>query len=130
MKESSSSFPPEFIAHRVVPSLVSAIEFGGASASGIVPLVVQFGTNVAPDDYPTVVLAPIIKLYTSTDRATRIVLLDNLPQYADKLDKKGVVDKIWPHLVSADATKRNNFAKSNASEQGLVTQCRSFVKQP
>jgi SCY1-like protein 1 len=29
-----------------------------------------------------------------------MALLDNLPEYADKLDKKTVDGKIFPHLVS------------------------------
>jgi len=28
-----------------------------------------------------------------------MALLDHLPEYADKLDKKSVTDKIWPNLV-------------------------------
>jgi SCY1-like protein 1 len=100
LKESASSFPPEFASHRVLPSLISALEFGGASASTILPLVLQFGKNVSPDDYPSIVLAPLIKLYASPDRGTRMALLDHLGEYAEKLDKKSVVDKIWPNLVS------------------------------
>ena len=28
-----------------------------------------------------------------------MALLDNLSEYADRLDKKAVVDKVWPNLV-------------------------------
>lgn len=101
MKESASSFPPEFASYRVLPSLVSALEFGGASAATILPLVLQLGKNVGPEEYPNVILAPLIKLYTSPDRGTRMALLDHLPEYADKLDKKAVADKVWPNLVSS-----------------------------
>ncbi|EGN99569.1 hypothetical protein SERLA73DRAFT_53136 [Serpula lacrymans var. lacrymans S7.3] len=98
LKESASSFPPEFASFRVLPSLISALEYGGASAATILPLVLQFGKNVSPEDYSSVILAPLIKLYASPDRGTRMALLDHLPEYAEKLDKKVVVDKIWPHL--------------------------------
>lgn len=30
-----------------------------------------------------------------------MALLEALPEFADKLDKKMVVDKVWPNLVSA-----------------------------
>jgi hypothetical protein len=99
LNESAASFPPEFASHRVLPSLISALEFGGASAATILPLVLQLGKNVSPEEYSSVVLAPLIKLYTSPDRGTRMALLDHLPEYADKLDKKSVADKIWPNLV-------------------------------
>ena len=32
-----------------------------------------------------------------------MALLDHLGEYADKLDKKSVMDKMWPHLVSQTA---------------------------
>jgi SCY1-like protein 1 len=99
LKESASSFPPEFVSYRILPCLASALEFGGASAATIVPLVLQFGKNVAPDDYGSIIVAPLVKLFASTDRGTRIALLDNLSDFAEKLDKKTVVDKIWPTLV-------------------------------
>jgi SCY1-like protein 1 len=100
LKESATSFPPEFASYRVLPSLLSALEFGGASAAAILPLVLQFGTTTPPEEYPKIVLAPIIKLYASPDRGTRMALLEHLPEYVDKLDKKAVSEKIFPHLVS------------------------------
>ncbi|KAG1766920.1 hypothetical protein EV702DRAFT_1148475 [Suillus placidus] len=98
LKESASSFPPEFISYRILPCLTSALEFGGASAAIIVPLILQFGKNVAPDNYGSVIVAPLVKLFASADRGTRIALLDSLPDFAEKLDKKTIVDKIWPNL--------------------------------
>lgn len=100
LKESATSFPPEFASFRVLPSLLSALEFGGASGATILPLVLHFGTHVAPEEYSKVILAPIIKLYASPDRGLRMALLEHLPEYIDKLDKKAVSDKIFPHLVS------------------------------
>ncbi|PFH52048.1 hypothetical protein AMATHDRAFT_141131 [Amanita thiersii Skay4041] len=98
LKDSVSSLPPEFASHRVLPSLVSALEYGGASAANIVPLVLQFGANLPPEDYSGAVLGPVVKLYSNMDRGTRMALLDHLPDYVDKLDKKTVSDKIWPNL--------------------------------
>ncbi|KAI0743379.1 ARM repeat-containing protein [Daedaleopsis nitida] len=100
LKESATSFPSEFASYKVLPALISALEFGGASAAAIVPLVLQFGKGVPPEDYSTVILTHLVKLYASPDRGTRMALLDLLPEYADKLDKKTVCDKIWPNLQS------------------------------
>ena len=99
LKESAASLPPEFASYRVLPSLASALEFGGASAASILPLVLQLGKNVPPQDYASVIMVHLVKLYASPDRGTRMALLDHLQDYADKLDKKTVVDKIWPNLV-------------------------------
>ena len=97
--ESTPSFPPEFASFRILPSLVTALEYGGASAATIVPIVLQFGKNVSPDEYINIILGPLIRLFASPDRGTRMALLDNLSEYADKLDKKAIVDKVWPNLV-------------------------------
>ena len=99
LKESATSFPTEFASYKVLPALISALEFGGASAAAIVPLVLQFGQNIPSADYPNVILTHLVKLFASPDRGTRMALLDHLPEYADKLDKKTVCDKIWPNLV-------------------------------
>jgi len=99
LKDSASSFPTEFTTYKVLPSLISALEFGGASAAAILPLVMQFGKNVPPENYPDTIIAPLVKLFASPDRGIRMALLEQLPEYADKLDKKTVSDKIFPHLV-------------------------------
>lgn len=79
--------------------MVSALEFGGANAATILPLVLQFSKNVSGEEYASAILGPLAKLYASPDRGTRMALLDHLPEYVDKLDKKTVESKIFPHLV-------------------------------
>ncbi|KAF9518113.1 hypothetical protein BS47DRAFT_1338700 [Hydnum rufescens UP504] len=103
LKESADSFPSEFTIHKVLPSLVSALDHGGASANAILPLVIQLGKSVPPNDYSSLVLGPVVKLFASPDRGTRMALLDHLPEFVDKLDQKTVVDKIWPHLQTGFA---------------------------
>ncbi|KAJ3559364.1 hypothetical protein NM688_g390 [Phlebia brevispora] len=98
LKESASSLPPEFASFRVLPALASALEFGGASAAQLLPLVLQLGKNVAPQDYSSVIMVHLVKLFASPDRGTRMALLDHLSEFADKLDKKTVTEKIWPNL--------------------------------
>ncbi len=98
LNESADSFPPEFAMHRILPSLLKALEFGGASAATMLPLVIKFGKNVSSDEYQNTLVAPLVKLFASPDRGTRMALLDQLPEYVEKLDKK-TVDKIFPHLV-------------------------------
>jgi SCY1-like protein 1 len=85
----------------VLPSLVSALEHGGAStsAASIIPLLLLLGKNVSADVYTTAVIGPVISLFASPDRGVRMALLETLDEFKDKLDKKMVVDKIWPHLV-------------------------------
>lgn len=102
MKDSAASFPPEFAANRVVPALISALEFGGASAATLLPLVLEMGKSLPPAEHSNRILGPLVKLYATPDRGTRMALLDTLPEYAERLDNKTVTDKVWPHLVSTD----------------------------
>lgn len=99
LKESAASFPDGFAANRVLPPLISALEFGGASAATVLPLVLQLGKSLPNDKYDTRVLEPIVKLFASPDRGTRMALLESLPEFGERFDSKTVVDKIWPNLV-------------------------------
>ena len=70
------------------------------SGPSIIPLVIQLGTYVSSDEYKSLVLEPVIKIFANPDRGTRMAILEVLPEFADKLDKQIVSEKIWPHLVS------------------------------
>lgn len=87
--------------------MISALEYGGATGAAILPLVLKFGNNISPEEYPKVILAPITKLYSSPDRGLRMALLEHLPDYVEKLDKNIVSDKIFPHLVSTNVLMEN-----------------------
>ncbi|KAF8332636.1 armadillo-type protein [Cantharellus anzutake] len=98
LKESADSFPVEFASHKVLPSLVTVLDHGGASANILLPLVLQLGKLVAPEEYSSIVLGPVVKLFATPDRGTRVALLEHLSEFVDKLNQKTVVEKIWPHL--------------------------------
>ena len=95
------TLPPTFATRLVLPSLLSSLDLPAMAhqASAIVPVAILLGKNVDSDDYIKIVLEPVIKLFASPDRGTRMALLEVLPEFAPKLDKKLVSDKIWPHLV-------------------------------
>jgi len=128
LKDSASSFPTEFTTHKVLPSLVSALEFGGASAAVILPLVIQFGKNVPPENYPDTIIAPLVKLFASPDRGIRMALLEQLPEYVDKLDKKTVSDKIFLHLVSSLIYRVRQLSKMDISKLAFLTPLPQFVR--
>ncbi|GJJ06594.1 hypothetical protein Clacol_000787 [Clathrus columnatus] len=98
LKESSDSFPPSFTLYLILPSLMTALQHAGATAPMLLPLILHLSSKVPPSDYNSLVLGPLVKLYASPDRGTRMALLDHLSEYADKLDEKMVVNDIWPHL--------------------------------
>ncbi len=101
IKDATPTLPPTFSTRLILPALLNSLSLTtmSTSAPSIVPLVVQLGSYVPPDEYKTLVLEPIVKLFSSPDRGTRMALLDALPEFADKLDKQMVSDKIWPNIV-------------------------------
>lgn len=66
------------------------------------PLILSLGTSLPPSEYSSSIVQPLVRMFATPDRAMRMALLDGLPQYAEKLESKIVVDKIWPNLVSSD----------------------------
>ena len=96
----SGGVPQPFLLYKALPSLLHSISLPTAPSGAMLPLVLELGKLVPPGDYTKLVLEPVIKLYASPDRGTRMALLNGLSEYADKLDQRMVVDKVWPHLVS------------------------------
>ena len=52
------------------------------------------------DDYTAKILPCVIKLFSSTDRATRINLLKQLHHFSDHLSNEIVSEKIYPHVAT------------------------------
>ncbi|CAE6462416.1 unnamed protein product [Rhizoctonia solani] len=98
IKDSTASFPPEFTQHKVLPVLLTSLGHGGTSAGAILPVVLALGKDLPPAEYTATIVGPVVNLFATPDRGTRMALLDGLPEFADKLDKNTVVNKVWPHL--------------------------------
>jgi SCY1-like protein 1 len=104
---SSGSIPQPIMLYRVLPSLLHSMSLPTAPSGAMLPLVLDLGKSVAPGDYTKLVLDPVIKLYASPDRGTRMALLEGLDAYSDRLDQRMVVDRVWPHLVSRLGVSRS-----------------------
>ena len=95
----AGGIPQPFLLYRVLPSLLHSISLPTAPSGAMLPLVLELGKLVPPTEYSKLVLEPVIKLYASPDRGTRMALLNGLDEYVEKLDQRMVVEKVWPHLV-------------------------------
>ncbi|KAH9993510.1 armadillo-type protein [Russula compacta] len=100
IKDAAPTLPSTFAIHLVLPILLTSLTHTtmSISAPSIIPLVIQLGTYVSSDEYKGLVLEPVVKLFANPDRGTRMALLDVLPEFADKLDKQIVSEKVWPYL--------------------------------
>lgn len=109
IKTSASSFPPDFLQHKVLPALIDAVglsatapagSVGSAPAGRMLPLILQLGAPLADSDWSRTVGPTVLKAFTSPDRTVRITLLEALPTYTSRFDTKQVSDKIWPNLLT------------------------------
>lgn len=93
------ALPGEFLKYKVLPSLVKAFEYGGGGPQ-MLPLILGLAKDLSEKEYQASVLQPLIRMFATPDRATRMALLEGLDKFADKLSTKDVVERIWPHLMT------------------------------
>ncbi len=60
----------------------------------------RLGQPLPKEEWNASVVPPLLKAYGSPDRSTRMALLENLSLYAERMDNKVVVDKLWPNLIT------------------------------
>jgi len=60
----------------------------------------QLGKLLDSEEYQRKIVPCVVKLFSSTDRATRINLLQQLDLFVDHLQPSTVNDQIFPHVSS------------------------------
>ncbi|KAK7207817.1 armadillo-type protein [Myxozyma melibiosi] len=94
-----SKFPPNYLRLKVLPQIVSCIEFGSGGPK-LFLLMLDIAQNMEQEEFQTTVTPTIVKLYSSPDRTVRIALLENLPKYIEKVPNKIINDKIFPEVLT------------------------------
>ncbi|KAJ8405170.1 hypothetical protein AAFF_G00321610 [Aldrovandia affinis] len=98
LSENLDSFPEDFCCHKVLPQLLTAFEFGNAGAVVLTPLF-KVGKFLSAEDYQQKIIPVIVKMFSSTDRAMRIRLLQQMEQFIQYLNEAAVNSQIFPHVV-------------------------------
>lgn len=98
--EKLENFPDKLAKYRILPLLVSALQFGSASGAKVLTLVLSIGKSLSDEDFQSTVLPTLIKLYASNERAVRVTLLKNLFMYIHRIDDKVVNRDIFPSVKS------------------------------
>jgi SCY1-like protein 1 len=101
--------PASIAMYRILPALMAALEYGAAGGGGTVVLapILDIGARLPLEEYSRDIVPCVVRLFASTDRATRVQLLHYLPSYIDKLSADVVNGTVLPHVV-------NGFADTNA----------------
>ncbi|XP_072293771.1 N-terminal kinase-like protein [Eucyclogobius newberryi] len=98
LSENLDSFPEDFCKHKVLPQLLTAFEFGNAGAVVLTPLF-KVGKFLSAEEYQQKIIPVIVKMFSSTDRAMRIRLLQQMEQFILYLNEAAVNSQIFPHVV-------------------------------
>eukprot|EP00898_Chlorokybus_atmophyticus_P001409 jgi/Chlat1/2269/Chrsp17S02575 len=93
------TIPPEIRKNKVLPLLLSGLEFGSAPAAALSSLM-KIGTTLTPEANAAQIVPCIVKLFASTDRAVRVGLLQNLDSYAANMSATITDEQVFPHLAS------------------------------
>ncbi|XP_073460991.1 N-terminal kinase-like protein isoform X2 [Aquarana catesbeiana] len=98
LSENLDSFPEDFCRHKILPQLLTAFEFGSAGAVILTPLF-KIGKFLNADEYQQKIIPIIVKMFSSTDRAMRIRLLQQMENFIQYLNEPTVNAQIFPHVV-------------------------------
>ncbi|XP_034454191.1 N-terminal kinase-like protein [Hippoglossus hippoglossus] len=98
LSDNLDSFPEDFCKHKVLPQLLTAFEFGSAGAVVLTPLF-KVGKFLSAEEYQQKIIPVIVKMFSSTDRAMRIRLLQQMEQFIQYLNEAAVNSQIFPHIV-------------------------------
>ncbi|CAG8466649.1 2092_t:CDS:10 [Diversispora eburnea] len=111
---SINKFSPYICKYKILPELINALEFGSGGSKVLVPIL-KIGKTLDDEEYETIIVIAIVKMFSVPDRAIRLSLLENLSLFIDRLDNKTVNDKIFTNVVRFTDTApiiRENTIKS------------------
>lgn len=91
-------FPPDMCRNKILPQLLAVFEFGGCGVS-ILPPIFKLGCLLNEEEYQLRVVPCLLKLFSSTDRHTRVQLLQQMDSFVEHLQPHTVNDQVFPHLV-------------------------------
>ncbi|XP_033110396.1 N-terminal kinase-like protein isoform X2 [Anneissia japonica] len=97
LSSSLDDFPEEFCRYKILPLLLQAFEFGNAGSAVLTPLL-KLGKLLETSEYQSRVMPCVVKMFSSTDRATRIKLLQQLESFIEYIQPAVVNDQIFPHI--------------------------------
>uniref|UniRef100_A0A8C8M7Y2 N-terminal kinase-like protein n=1 Tax=Oncorhynchus tshawytscha TaxID=74940 RepID=A0A8C8M7Y2_ONCTS len=115
LSENLDSFPEDFCKHKVLPQLLTAFEFGNAGAVVLTPLF-KVGKFLSAEEYQQKIIPVIVKMFSSTDRAMRIRLLQqSMLLLAPKLNESNVNQELMRHFARLQARDEQGPIRCNTT---------------
>ena len=97
MTEKLDDFPQNLCLFLILPQLLNAYEFGNAGSSVLAPLF-KLGKMLEEAEYQKKIIPIVVKLFSSTDRTTRMRLLQQLHLFIEHLSPGVINDQLFPHI--------------------------------
>lgn len=99
LTECLDALPDLYLRKKLLPELLKAVEFGGAGTAAIAPML-KIGQRMKPEEFSKEIVPGVVRCFKSTDRATRIGLLQNMHTFAEHLTPALVENDVFPNLSS------------------------------
>ncbi|MPC15742.1 N-terminal kinase-like protein [Portunus trituberculatus] len=113
------SIPQCMAVNKVLPALLAAHEFSNAGSAVLAPLF-KIGQLLGETEYQQQILPCVVRLFSSSDRATRLRLLQQASDLATHIDPATLNTQVFPHLASGfldtNPTIRENTVKEECEE--------------
>nr|CAD7401360.1 unnamed protein product [Timema poppensis] len=113
--ENLDNFPENICRQKILPQLITAFEYGDAGSAVLMPMF-KLGRLLDEADYQKKIVPCVVKLFASTDRATRIRLLQQLEHFIGHLQAATVNEQIFPQIahgfMDTNSTVREHTVKS------------------
>ncbi|KAJ3398330.1 hypothetical protein HDU80_009050 [Chytriomyces hyalinus] len=94
---SLDTFPADFCKHKILPELIKALEFGGAGAKALAPIL-KIGNKLDNAEFESLLVPILVKMFALPDRAIRVSLCENFGGFIERLNPKILNDKIFTNL--------------------------------
>uniref|UniRef100_A0A8D1LJ39 N-terminal kinase-like protein n=1 Tax=Sus scrofa TaxID=9823 RepID=A0A8D1LJ39_PIG len=115
LSKSLDSFPEDFCRHKVLPQLLTAFEFGNAGAVVLTPLF-KVGKFLSAEEYQQKIVPVVVKMFSSTDRAMRIRLLQqSMLLLAPKLNEANLNVELMKHFARLQAKDEQGPIRCNTT---------------
>jgi len=130
-------FPSDTCKYKILPQLVTALDFGGATSNVLEPLL-KIAKDLNNEEYEQTISPSLVKWFSSPDRNLRMTLLQNLEQFSEHLTNNVVDNHIFASVASGFVDTvpalREISVKSmlllvpKLTEKNIIEMLRSFSK--
>jgi len=111
-------FTDDIAKYKILPKLIHTYEYGEAGAHVLIPMF-KLGRLLDEDEYQHRIVPCLVKLFSSSDRTTRVKLLERIDEFAPHLKPQIVNDKIYGNLITGFLD--TNPAVREATVKAMVT---------